>query len=380
MADRQLVTQLTKVAFLIRLTSLLLVILSGELDNGLIMVVLLTVAASSAWGLWSTDRVVGAVTLHPTLVLGDILLASVVTLVVGTDTPALLFSLGTALLIGLLFEVPVTILLVTVLSSTYLVAAMTADSSARSGFLILPTAYVIIAMLGVVTRRLHYQAMAELQRVQTMERELARERERARIARDMHDTVSKTVRGVELAAAALPGWIDRDPETAKHHAASLQDAAVQAADEARRLLVELHDNDDTSLHDRLTRLVVEYQHVGLRLESDIGDLSGVSPTVARELSLVATEALENARRHAPHSAVRLDCHVVGTHVHLEIRDDGPGFDPASEQPGHFGVTGMRERAILLGGECDLRSRPGHGTTITVRAPITPTDRRGGHDD
>ena len=89
---------------------------------------------------------------------------------------------------------------------------------------------------------------------------------------------------------------------------------------------------------------------------------------------VAQEALTNAERHAGATVVEVELEVAGNLTELRVRDDGHGFDPGSAsrsnptdgQPTGLGLRGMAERARLVGGELDVRSAPGGGTSVTLR--------------
>lgn len=105
-------------------------------------------------------------------------------------------------------------------------------------------------------------------------------------------------------------------------------------------------------------------------------LPTVAPIVKIAVYRVLQEALSNIRRHAGSSAaaVRLSMHQA--HLHLEIEDDGHGFEPpplvgpeATEQQRHIGLRGMRERAVMVGGAMTVESRPGVGTCVRVRLPV-----------
>jgi signal transduction histidine kinase len=87
---------------------------------------------------------------------------------------------------------------------------------------------------------------------------------------------------------------------------------------------------------------------------------------------VAQEALTNVTRHAGATLVELELEEQGGGAELRVRDDGGGFDPAvvarADSGSGLGLVGMAERARLVGGELDVRSAPGGGTTITLRVP------------
>lgn len=95
------------------------------------------------------------------------------------------------------------------------------------------------------------------------------------------------------------------------------------------------------------------------------------PLKAKEaLYRIAQEALHNTIKHAQASSVelKLECGTDG--ITLEISDDGAGFDPSGDFPGHLGLHSMRERAERLGGTLAVESVPGHGTHVHVKIPPT----------
>ena len=108
----------------------------------------------------------------------------------------------------------------------------------------------------------------------------------------------------------------------------------------------------------------------LRTEGDPNDLPEVLQTA---IYRVAQEALANVARHAGATAVEVDLEAVESLTELRIRDDGAGFDPGSLNGAGsgrngigLGLGGMAERARLVGGELDVRSAPGGGTSVTLR--------------
>ena len=84
---------------------------------------------------------------------------------------------------------------------------------------------------------------------------------------------------------------------------------------------------------------------------------------------ILQEALTNVMRHAQAHTVELTLSVQGRELCLSISDDGQGFVPAGGRPTSFGLVGMRERVLMLGGTLALHSVPGEGTTLTVRVPL-----------
>jgi signal transduction histidine kinase len=103
----------------------------------------------------------------------------------------------------------------------------------------------------------------------------------------------------------------------------------------------------------------------------VDELGQTAPIAARDTAYrVAQEALQNARRHAQPSTVRVELRHEGDELVLRIADDGRGFEPddVGARPGHRGLLGARERAEAAGGRVEITSSPGAGTIVTCRIP------------
>jgi two-component system, NarL family, sensor histidine kinase UhpB len=96
-----------------------------------------------------------------------------------------------------------------------------------------------------------------------------------------------------------------------------------------------------------------------------GDLSGLDDDVQLVVYRVAQEALSNAARHSEAGSITVSLRRHDRQVELEVTDDGRGFSFAASEGG-LGITGMRERALLVDGEVEIHSRPGEGTTVWLR--------------
>lgn len=204
----------------------------------------------------------------------------------------------------------------------------------------------------------------------------AQENERARLARELHDeTVQALValgQRVEMARRALERG---DAELARRQLEEVRNLTGETAEGLRRLTRDLRPAylEDLGFLPALEALVQEARVAGdseviLRVE---GTPRRLLP--ARELSLyrIAQEALHNALRHAQARHIWITLRFEPEAVCLSVADDGKGFR-VPEHPavltheGHYGLLGMRERALLAGGELHIASRPGEGTTITAR--------------
>src|SRR5882757_2506779 len=195
----------------------------------------------------------------------------------------------------------------------------------------------------------------------------AQEEERARVARDLHDEVNQSLTGLllrlEAAREAAPPSLE--PELAETKA-----LANQAMRELLSLARQLRPTalDDLGLAAAIAGLVdrLGEGEVEAKIEVD-GDFSDLSDDVQLVVYRVAQEALSNAARHsgAPHVSVALRRGPDG--VELSVADDGRGFAFAESERG-LGIGGMRERALLVGGDLTIESRPDAGTTVRLRIP------------
>ncbi len=86
---------------------------------------------------------------------------------------------------------------------------------------------------------------------------------------------------------------------------------------------------------------------------------------------IGQEAMHNTVKHARATRAWVTLGTVGGHVTLEVRDNGVGFDPSGEFPGHLGLRSMTERATSSGGTLTIESEPGAGTTIRISVPAIP---------
>ncbi|MFT3865785.1 MAG: sensor histidine kinase [Solirubrobacterales bacterium] len=195
----------------------------------------------------------------------------------------------------------------------------------------------------------------------------AQEEERARVARDLHDEVNQSLTGLllRLEAAREAAPPELEPELAETKSLANQ-AMRELLDLARRLRPTALD--DLGLAAAIAGLVERLGEgeieAAIEVEGDFSDLSDDQQLVVYR---VAQEALSNAARHsgAAHVAVTLRRGPEG--VELSVADDGRGFAFAESERG-LGIGGMRERALLVGGELTLESRPGAGTTVRLTIP------------
>lgn len=204
----------------------------------------------------------------------------------------------------------------------------------------------------------------------------AQEEERARVARDLHDEVNQSLTGLLLRLEAAR---ERAPVELAHELAETKALANQAMQELLTLARALRPTalDDLGLRAALGALVDELgRKSGIATSfSGTGELADVPMDTQLVTYRVAQEALSNAAQHsaATRIDVRLDRDAEG--IALSVADDGRGFTFDQAARG-LGLGGMRERALLVGGDLGVTSRPDQGTRVSLKLPITDSD---GHD-
>jgi signal transduction histidine kinase len=102
----------------------------------------------------------------------------------------------------------------------------------------------------------------------------------------------------------------------------------------------------------------------------------LAPDVEEHLYRLVLEALHNALKHADAEMIEVDLRVEGDALVVGVRDDGRGFDPGQEHPGHLGLHTMRDRADAVGGRFEVSSAPGAGTAVLARVPYVIRPRSG----
>lgn len=235
--------------------------------------------------------------------------------------------------------------------------------------------FLAVAVAGVRLRALllsreHLDDALQADRVRA-----ASEAERSRLARDMHDSLSKTLHGTHLLASVLHDRLRREGSAIAGELAVLVDAVDSARLDARRLLGELRREPVDDLAGFLRDLGTDWsERTGVPLVLDLPDTDPPLAADAREeLARAAGELLENVARHACAEQAELSLHTVDGAVELSVRDDGVGLASddltALYRAGHFGLIGVRERMARAGGTLELRPAPGSGTEAVLTCPL-----------
>jgi two-component system sensor histidine kinase UhpB len=195
----------------------------------------------------------------------------------------------------------------------------------------------------------------------------AQEEERARVARDLHDEVNQSLTGLLLRLEAVR---EQAPPELEPALAETRALANQAMGELLSLARQLRPTalDDLGLAAAIAGQVEQVERPGLtaKLTTD-GDFSDLDDDVQLVLYRVAQEALTNAARHSEARHIAVSLRRTGNGVELEVSDDGRGFAFEQSEQG-LGIGGMRERALLIGAELTIESRPDEGTTVDLHVP------------
>jgi two-component system sensor histidine kinase UhpB len=196
----------------------------------------------------------------------------------------------------------------------------------------------------------------------------AQEEERARVARDLHDEVNQSLTGLLLRLEAAR---EAAPPELEEELAETKSLANQAMTELLSLARQLRPTalDDLGLVAATAGQVEQLARGEIAAEFEMeGDFSDLSDDAQLVVYRVAQEALANAARHS--EAERVDVRLRRLDdggVELSVTDDGRGFAFAESERG-LGIGGMRERALLVGGELTIESRPERGTTVRLTVP------------
>jgi signal transduction histidine kinase/ligand-binding sensor domain-containing protein len=227
-------------------------------------------------------------------------------------------------------------------------------------------ALMILAAVGLVV-------LVQRQRLARAEREFnAVLGERSRIAREIHDTLAQGYVGISVQLEVLAELLrmSKVDAAAKHLDLSRGYVREGLAD-ARQSIWALRSQDsgETTLPVRLRRMVESAGGDELEARFSIfGAYRPLPPGTEREILRVAQEAVHNVKKHAGAKNLNVQLEYGRQEIALEVRDDGQGFRPDSAStPGHYGLTGMRERAATIGGTLEVTSEPGSGTTVMLRA-------------
>jgi len=218
------------------------------------------------------------------------------------------------------------------------------------------------------------QTIRELHR----RREAAREEERRHIARELHDEMGQYLSALHMSVSMLrlgPGGAD---PALRENALGLQGLVEQVIQVMRNVVSDLRPSVlDHGVASALEWLAEEFRgRSGVTCHLRIDDVSATLDAQQTVMVFrIVQESLANVARHAGASRVDVTFERHGGDCVLTVRDDGRGFDAAQRPHRALGLVGLKERAQMLGGQLDIRSRPGAGTVISVAFPTVAADPR-----
>lgn len=311
---------------------------------------------------------------HPMLVVADSLLAFAVLAFLGPGSPVGLAAVLTALVLGALFDRVMAAVFGALLLALYTLAvALSGGDESFMTLLGLPVIYVCFLVVGACARAADESQRTLVAQVVGEREARAAAEERARLARELHDSVGKSLYGIAMLASVAARGVEADPVAARAHLDELERSARDAAADARRLVVlQRAAPAGRPLAEALDEVCAAWSaRTGVPCDL-VSTGSGPDDAEAgHETVAVVLEALENVARHARASRVVVTHETSGSHTVVSVSDDGVGFDheecdgAPAEPAGHYGLVGMTERANRCGGTLAIDSCPGRGTTVTL---------------
>ncbi|MBV9021646.1 MAG: GAF domain-containing sensor histidine kinase [Chloroflexi bacterium] len=231
--------------------------------------------------------------------------------------------------------------------------------------------HIISDQIGIAIQRArlsaeHTRAAAHLATIE----------ERNRLAREIHDTLAQGLAAVTLQLETADAFVETRPKRAHEAIQRALSLARRNLEEARRSVMDLRSAplQDHPLPEALQALAAS--EIGCTVKYTYTPASSFPVLPARieaALYRIAQEALANARKHANAQHIELTLEADAAEVRLLVQDDGCGFSPETVaqgvSAGHFGLSGIAERAKLLGGHVSIQSEPGTGTLIGVTVPL-----------
>jgi signal transduction histidine kinase len=205
----------------------------------------------------------------------------------------------------------------------------------------------------------------------------AQEEERKEISRELHDDIAQTLTGISVHLEALSREATANTQGLKHKITRTQHLVAKSVNIVHRFARELRPTllDDLGLIPAIHSYLRDFtKRTGLRVGftafAGVEQLSGIKRTV---LYRVTQAALTNAAQHSHASRVNVTLRKLSGMVHMEIRDNGKGFDVErvlfARARNRLGLIGMRERVEMVGGTFTVESRPGAGTRLCAEIPF-----------
>ena len=197
-------------------------------------------------------------------------------------------------------------------------------------------------------------------------------KERQRLARELHDSVSQALYSISLGTHTALTWFDTDREKVLEALNYVLTLAQAGLTEMRALIFELRPEslEMEGLVTALTKQTADLQaRYGIEVDLSLCDEPDTSLAVKEVLYRIAQEAFQNAVKHARSTHLDVRLKQDAGDLWLEVCDNGVGFDTLAVFPGHLGLRSMQERARSVGGELEIASALGCGTEINAHIPL-----------
>lgn len=371
-----------KIALVLRLVCTYPVALASA-DGGSFneLLLLIAVVAFSLTALLAWERVAPFITRHPMVLALDIVLSLLVFASASTPTAYMGYLGSTAVIIGLFFPLLGQVLLTSLLVLGFLLVVAITSGGLQQLVSDLPiiaasvVLFVGLTYVGNSMQQLQRQVDVGIEQARTAAAEAALGQERSRLARELHDSLVKSLEGISLQAKAMVMAGKSVDE-----ASTISAAATESIQQSRQLLKGLREDSVPPLAASLQDMADEFAAMhGITVDLQVSDCLDLPLEVRYAAYKVAEEAMSNAVEHS--GADRVECRATYAESVLQIvvQDRGRGFTSSHQRQAqngnHFGLTGMRERAEELDGALRLESRQGQGTQVVLTIPVAEQKER-----
>jgi signal transduction histidine kinase len=244
----------------------------------------------------------------------------------------------------------------------------------------LVTAFCNQASIALQNAELYQTLQEEKQRILVSDTEL-----RKQLARELHDGPTQTVSSVAMRLDFVRMLMENDPKRARLELDNLERLAAQAVKEVRTMLFSMRPMilETQGLAPALTQYaehIKETDKIDVHVDAERLDKRPV-PHVEGAVFFILEEAINNARKHAEPRNIWISLERRNGELLAQVRDDGHGFDVMQvegsyDQRTSLGLVNMRERASLISGSLSIESKPGEGTKVTLRVPMSGQEEPG----
>ncbi|MBM7866658.1 histidine kinase [Heliobacterium gestii] len=243
---------------------------------------------------------------------------------------------------------------------------------------------VVLEFIGGNLKDLHVKVEeAQLRQQAAVRIIMAQDRERLRLAREIHDGPAQGMNSLVLQVELCERLLQVDPERVRRELQDLKGMLRDSLRELRKILYDLrpHGLDDQGLMEAIRRYTADFsERTGLAIETRFfGKARRLERAYELAVFRMIQEALQNVWKHAKAKTVHVVFEIAPQALSAIVRDDGVGFDAEAMLSGlgdRYGLWGIRERIELLDGEWEILSRPGQGTQIKFRIPLQPENDGG----